>query len=56
MVEQFIQKDNQLLTFMELMLNGLSTFNVINKDMLESGITYRDLLANMLDDSDLLDD
>lgn len=55
-VEQFIQKDNQLLTFMELMLNGLSTFNVINKDMLESGITYRDLLANMLDDSDLLDD
>jgi magnesium chelatase subunit I len=54
--EQLADPDLQLFAFMELLLNGLSTFNIINKDMLESGITYKDLLANMLDDSDLLDD
>jgi magnesium chelatase subunit I len=37
-------------TYMELALHGLAEFNVINKDFLESRFTFRDLLANMLDD------
>ncbi len=42
-------KESKHLT-MELILHGLSEFNVVNKDMVESRITFRDLLANMLDD------
>ena len=37
-------------TYMELMLHGLSEFNIINKDILESSFSFRDLLANMFDD------
>ena len=40
-------------TYMELVLHGLAEFNVINKDILESSLSFRDLLANMLDDDDL---
>ena len=41
--------------FMELVLHGLSEFNVLNKEMMEASFTFRDLLANMLDE-DLFDD
>lgn len=41
--------------FMELALHGLSEYNVINKDFVDSNFSFRDLLADMLDD-DLFDD
>jgi magnesium chelatase subunit I len=46
----------ELYTFMELILHGLSEFNAINKEVLESSLSFRDLLANMLGDDDLFDD
>lgn len=45
----------ELYTYMELILHGLSEFNAINKEMLESSLSFRDLLANMLGD-DLFDE
>ncbi|MCB0640575.1 MAG: magnesium chelatase, partial [Phaeodactylibacter sp.] len=41
--------------YMELALHGLAEFNVINKDFVDSNFSFRDLLADMLDD-DLFDD
>ncbi|MEM1216250.1 MAG: magnesium chelatase, partial [Bacteroidota bacterium] len=41
--------------YMELVLHGLAEFNVLNKDVLESSMNFRDLLANMLDEDDLFD-
>lgn len=41
--------------YMELVLHGLAEFQVLNKDILESSLTFRDLLANMLDDDDMFD-
>jgi magnesium chelatase subunit I len=35
---------------MELALHGLAEFNVVNKEYLESRFSFRDLLANMLED------
>lgn len=43
----------ELYTYMELVLHGLAEFNVINKDILASSLSFKDLLANMLDDDDL---
>ncbi|MCB9264712.1 MAG: sigma 54-interacting transcriptional regulator [Lewinellaceae bacterium] len=48
-------KGDDAYTYMELALHGLAEFNVINKEVLESSFSFRDLLANMLDD-DLFDD
>lgn len=48
-------KGNEVYTYMELVLHGLSEFDVINKDLLESRLSFRDLLADMLSD-DLFDD
>ena len=42
-------------TYMELVLHGLAEFNVVNKEIMEASFSFRDLLANMLDD-DLFDD
>ena len=47
------EKDRNI--FMELILHGLSEFNVINKDFMDSSFSFRDLLADMLDD-DLFDE
>ncbi|MEL7119996.1 MAG: sigma 54-interacting transcriptional regulator [Bacteroidota bacterium] len=47
-------KGDEVYTYMELVLHGLSEFNILNKDILESRLTFKDLLANMLDD-DLFD-
>jgi magnesium chelatase subunit I len=38
--------------FQELLLHALSEFNVINKQMVQSKITFKDMLADMLDDLD----
>jgi magnesium chelatase subunit I len=40
---------------MELVLHGLSEMEVLNKDILESSLSFRDLLANMLDEDDMFD-
>ena len=39
-------------TFMELVLHGLSEFNVINKDIVDSTFNFRDMLAGMFDEED----
>ncbi len=43
-------KTDEVYTYMELVLHGLAEFNVISKDVLESSFSFRDLLADMLDD------
>lgn len=48
-------KNDEIYTYMELALHGLAEFDVINKDLLESKLSFRDLLADMLND-DLYDD
>lgn len=56
LVESTLQvKGDEVYTFMELALHGLAEFDVINKDLLESRLSFRDLLADMLND-DLFDD
>lgn len=49
-------KGDELYVYMELALQGLAECNVVNKDVLESSMSFRDILANMLDDDDLFDD
>jgi magnesium chelatase subunit I len=44
-----IEKE-ELYTFMELALHGLSEFQVVNKEILESSFSFGDLLSGMLDD------
>ncbi len=39
-------------TFMELVLHGLAEFNVINKNFVDSTLTFNDSLAGMLDEED----
>ncbi len=46
---------DEVYTYMELVLHGLSEFNVINKDIVEARLTFRDMLADMLGD-DLFDE
>lgn len=41
--------------YMELVLHAMAEFNILNKEILESSLTFRDLLANMLND-DMFDD
>lgn len=57
LVEKHLNVEGEdVYTYMELVLHGLSEFNVINKDVMEASFSFRDLLANMLDDDDLFDD
>jgi len=37
---------------MELALHGLTECNILNKEVLESSLSFRDLLANMLGDEE----
>ena len=47
------EKSNEDIQAMqELILHALAEFNVINKQMVDSKITFRDMLADMLDDLD----
>jgi magnesium chelatase subunit I len=47
---------DELYTYMELLLHGLSEFNIVNKDLINSNFTFRDLLANMLNEEDMFGD
>lgn len=48
--EKFTKAEGDALyLYMELILHGLVEFDVLNKDVLESSMSFRDLLANMLD-------
>ena len=38
--------------YMELLLHGLTEFNILNKEVIGSSMTFNDLLANMLDELD----
>lgn len=49
LVSQFDEKNQY--TFMEIALHGLAEFNIINKDVLESKSSFRDLLANLFDEN-----
>ena len=50
MIEKNADAKGEEYAFMELVLHGLSEYEVINKELLDSKITFKDLLANMLDD------
>ena len=49
--EKAVAKDEKNL-FKELILHGLAEFNVLNKDIMGTNLSFSDLLANMLDDMD----
>ncbi len=49
LVSKFDEKDQY--TYMEFVLHGLAEFNIINKDILESKFSFRDLLANLFDEN-----
>ena len=56
LVEKHLKvKGDEAYPFMELVLHGLAELNIVNKDVVESSFSFRDILANMLDD-DLFDD
>jgi magnesium chelatase subunit I len=56
MVEGYLKlKGDEVYPYMELALHGLAEFNIVNKEIMQSSFSFRDLLANMLDD-DLFDD
>lgn len=42
--------EEELFVYMELVIHGLAEFDVLSKDILEEGLSFRDLLANMWDD------
>lgn len=42
--------------YMELLLHGLAEFNVVSKDILEAGLSFRDVLAGMLNDTNFDDE
>lgn len=48
-------KGEEAYPFMELALHGLAEFDIVTKEVMESAFSFRDVLANMLDD-DLFDD
>lgn len=52
LVEGLDLDKNQLYTFMELVLHGLSECNVINKSFVEGTLLFNDSLANMLNEED----
>lgn len=57
LVEKHLNVEGKdLYLYMELVLHGLSGFNVINKNIVESSFSFRDLLADMLGDDDFGDD
>lgn len=47
--------ENETYLYMELVIHGLAEFDVLNKDVLESSMSFRDLLANMLDEDTMFD-
>ncbi|MBK8563423.1 MAG: magnesium chelatase [Saprospiraceae bacterium] len=55
-VEGFDTPKDDVYTFMELVLHGLSECNVINKNFVEATLTFNDSLADMLNGEDDDDD
>ncbi|MDG1432909.1 MAG: magnesium chelatase [Saprospiraceae bacterium] len=51
-VEQFGLPKEELHTYMELVLHGLASFNILSKDYLESKMSFADPLASMFDDDE----
>jgi magnesium chelatase subunit I len=47
--------EDETYLYMELVVHGLVEFEVLNKDVMQNSLTFRDLLANMLDDQDMFD-
>ncbi|MEO0723135.1 MAG: magnesium chelatase [Bacteroidota bacterium] len=47
--------DDEVYLYMELVVHGLAELDILNKDVLESSLSFRDLLANMLDEDDMFD-
>ena len=57
LVESYTQASGEeVYTYMELVLHGLTESNVLNKEILEAQIQFRDLLANMLGEEDDFDE
>ena len=59
-LEDFVKQHTDASTderfvLMELVLFGLSEFQILNRDTMESEIEFRDLLADMFDDDDFSD-
>lgn len=58
-LEAFVKKygrnipEAELLTYMELVIHGLAEYEILSKDVIEKGFSFRDLLANMWDDMDI---
>ena len=49
-VESYKLPPQEKFLYMELILHGLSEFNIITKDVLDSSYSFGDILANMWDD------
>jgi magnesium chelatase subunit I len=49
-VQDYDVPESEIYTYMELVLHGLSEFEIINKEMLDSRLTFRDILSDMLDE------
>jgi magnesium chelatase subunit I len=43
----------EMYTFMELIVHGLAEFEIVNKEMLDTKISFKDLLADMFGDEDI---
>ncbi|HMQ62679.1 MAG TPA: magnesium chelatase [Flavilitoribacter sp.] len=58
LVQAYIEDagENDTYILMELILHGLSEFEIINKDILENNLTFRDVLADMLRNEMMEDD
>ncbi len=53
LVEEHTQTEgDECYLYMELVLHGLAACSVLSKDFLESQFSFRDLLANMMDEED----
>ena len=44
---------DEIYTFMELIIHGLAEFEMVNKEMLDTKISFKDLLADMFGDDDI---
>ena len=52
LAENYDLPKGEIYTYMELILHGLSEFNILNRDIVENQLSFRDLLADMLDNED----
>lgn len=50
LAESYLNEDNEIYLLMELILHGLSEFNVISKDYIENGMAFNDPFTDMWND------